>query len=45
MLTNISNYLQNKFLSRARNKLMMNWSDEDLLNRERQKREKTGCKE
>lgn len=40
MLTNISNYLQNKFLSRARNKLMMNWSNEDLLNRERQKREK-----
>ena len=40
MLTNISNYLQNKFLSRKRNKLMMNWSNEDLLNRERQKREK-----
>ena len=40
MLTKISNYLQNKFLSRKRNKLMMNWSNEDLLNRERQKREK-----
>ena len=40
MLINIRNYLQNKFLSRARNKLMMNWSNEDLLNRERQKREK-----
>ena len=40
MLINIRNYLQNKFLSRARNKLMMNWSNEELLIQERQKREK-----
>ena len=40
MLTNIRNYLQNKFLYRARNKLMMNWSDEELLIQERQEREK-----
>ena len=40
MLINMRNYLQNKFLSRARNKLMMNWSNEKLLIQERQKREK-----
>ena len=40
MLINIRNYLQNKFLSRVRNKLMMNWSDEELLIQERQEREK-----
>ena len=39
MLTNISNYLQNKFLARTRNKLMMNWSSESLMIQERRKRE------
>ena len=39
MLTNISNYLQNKFLS-TRNKLMMNWSSESLMIQERGEKER-----
>ena len=40
MFINLTNFLKNKFMARSRNQLMMKWSSEKLLIKERNKREK-----
>lgn len=40
MFINLTNFLKNKFMARSRNQLMMKWSSEKLLIKERKKREK-----